>query len=81
MSGGARQTRALRFVVFNQSQDLGLKSVLRRIDGTNRFDKRPLFEFLLNCEAEFSEFFKIRPRMKLQILEVGKNRVRFLLLC
>ena len=54
MSGRARQTRALRVVVFNQRQDLGLKCILRGVDGTDGLRKRLLLELFLNRQAEFS---------------------------
>ena len=81
MSGRTRQASALRFVVFNQFQDLGLKCVLRPIDGSNRLSERLLLELFLNRQAEFSELFDIRSRVKLQLLKIGKNGKRFLQLC
>ncbi len=45
---GRSQTSAFRFVIFNQFQYLGLKNVLRRIDGTNRLGERLLLELFLD---------------------------------
>src|SRR5438874_11366386 len=81
MSGRARQTRALPFVVFNQRQDLGLKCILRAVNGSNRLSKRLLLELFLNRQAEFSEFFDVGPRMKLQFLKFGQDYKRLLQLC
>ncbi|PYI80351.1 MAG: hypothetical protein DMF48_05075 [Verrucomicrobia bacterium] len=54
VSGRIRQSSALRFVIFNQLHDLGLKSVLCRLDGTDGLRKRLLLELFLNRQAEFS---------------------------
>ena len=73
MSGRAGQPSALRFVIFNQLHDLGLKSILRAVNGSDRLGERLLLELFFNRQAEFSEFFDIRSRMKLQVLKIGKN--------
>ena len=78
MSGRARQPSALRFVIFNQLHDLGLKCILRAVNGSDRLGERLLLELFLNRQAEFGEFFDIRPRMKLQVLKIGKYGERFL---
>src|SRR5437870_3571715 len=81
MSGRARQTGALRFVVFNQRHDLGLKCILRAVNGSNRLSERLLLELFLNRQAEFSEFFDVGPRMKLQFFKFGEDYKRLLQLC
>jgi hypothetical protein len=60
MSGRARQATTLRFVGADQLQDLGLKCILRGVNGADPFSERLLFEFLLDRQAEFRELFDIR---------------------
>src|SRR6266581_5163656 len=81
MSGRARQTRALCVVVFNQRQDLGLKCILRAVNGSNRLSERLLLELVLNRQAEFSEFFDVGPRMKLQFFKFREDYKGLLQLC
>ena len=78
MSGRTRQASALRLVGSDQFQDLGLKCILRAVNGSDRLSERLLLELFLNRQAEFSEFFDVRPRMKLQVLKIGKYGERFL---
>ena len=78
MSGRTRQASALRLVGSDQFQDLGLKCILRAVNGSDPVSERLLLEFFLNRQAEFSEFFNISPRMKLQVLKIGKYGERFL---
>jgi len=52
-SGRARQTRTFGFVIFNQLQNTGLKSILRAINGSDRLTECLLLELFLNCQAEF----------------------------
>src|SRR5438270_6647249 len=81
MSGRTRQASALRFLGPDQFHDLGLKCILRRVNGADRFSERLLLEFLLNRQAEFRELFDIRSRMKLQFFKFGEDYKRFLQLC
>ena len=60
MSGRTRQASALFFVSSDQLQDLGLKCVLRGENGADPLSERLLLKFLLNRQAEFSQFFDIR---------------------
>ena len=78
MSGRTRQASALRLVGSDQFQDLGLKCILRAVNGSDRLSERLLLELFLNRQAEFGEFFDIRPRMKLQVLKIGKYGERLL---
>ena len=81
MSGRTRQASALRLVSFNQLHDLGLKCILRGVNRSDRLSERLLLELFLNRQAEFGEFFDIRPRVKFQVLKIGKYGERFLQLC
>ena len=81
MSGRTRQASALRLVGSDQFQDLGLKCILRAVNGSDRLNERLLLELFLNRQAEFSEFFDIRPRMKLQFFKFGEDYKRLLQLC
>src|SRR5262249_2896369 len=78
MSDRTGQASALCLVGFNQSQDLGLKCILRAVNGSDRLSELLLFELFLNRQAKFSEFFDISPRMKLQFLKFGENCLRLL---
>ena len=78
MSGRARQTRTLRFVVFNQLQNLGLKCILRAVNGADRISERLLLELFFDRQAELGELFNVRPRVKLQVFKIGKDCERFL---
>ena len=78
MSGSAGQPSELRFVIFNQLHDLGLKGILCRVDRADGLRKRLLLELFLNCQAQLGELFDVAARMKLQLFELGKNRMRFL---
>jgi hypothetical protein len=61
MSGRTRRSSALRFVGSDQLQDLGLKRILRGVNGADRLSERLLLEFVFNRQAEFSELFNIAP--------------------
>jgi hypothetical protein len=45
---------------------------LRAINGSDRISERLLLEFFLNRQAKLGELFDIRPRVKLQVLKIGK---------
>ncbi len=58
-----------------------MKCILRAVNGSNRLSERLLLKLFLNRQAEFSEFFDIRPRMKLQFFKFGEDYKRLLQLC
>ena len=60
MSGRTRQASALGFVGPDQLQNLGLKCILRGVNGADRFSERLLFELFLDRQAEFRELFDVR---------------------
>src|SRR5438309_9802058 len=78
MSGRTRQASALLLVGLDQFQDLGLKCILRGINGADRFSEWLLLEFLLNRQAEFGELFDIRPGMKFEFFKFGETNWRFI---
>ena len=48
MSGRTRQASALRLVGSDQFQDLGLKCILRAINGSDRISERLLLELFFD---------------------------------
>ena len=59
MSGRTRQPSALRLVSSDQLHDLGLKSILRGVNGSDSLSESLLLELFLNRQAEFGELFDV----------------------
>ena len=78
MSGRTRQASALHLVGSDQFHDLGLKCILRAVNGSDALSERLLLELFFNRQTEFGELFYVRSRVKFQVLKIGKYGERFL---